>query len=101
MNDIEFKNDEERVLFEEARLGQDALTFLRTPLGKWLQAVAKQEKQNAMEDLLDTECYNPMEILHKQMDAKIADNFIRWIGEAIQNGRIAEQQLEEMDEDDV
>lgn len=101
MNDIVFKNDEERVLFEEARLGQDALTFLRTPLGKWLQAVAKQEKQQSMEELLDIECTNRLEIMKAQMTAKIADNFIRWIGEAIQNGRIAEQQLEEMDEDDV
>ena len=101
MNDIIFKNDEERVLFEEARLGQDAITFLQTPLGKWLQAVAMQEKQQSMEQLLEIDCTNRLEIAKAQTNAKIADNFIRWIGEAIQNGRIAEQQLEEMDEDNV
>lgn len=97
--DIPFRDDEERALFEEARLGSDALLFLRTNLGRWLQAVAEQERTEAMEELLEVDCTDGLNIAKHQMKAAIAGNFLRWMGEAIQNGRIAEQQLEQMDEE--
>lgn len=100
LGDVVFRNDDERVLFEEARLGQEAIAFLHTPLGRWLRAVADQEKQEAMETLLDVDYTNGMQIAHYQMKAKIAECFVRWIGEAIQNGRVAEQQLETMEQED-
>lgn len=97
---ITFRNDEERALFTEARLGQEAIDFLSSSLGQLLQGRAEAEKQEAAELLLEANCYNTQLIMKLQRNAQAANNFIRWIGEAIQNGRFAEQQLETLEEED-
>lgn len=97
---ITFRSDEERALFTEARLGQEAIDFLSSPLGQLLQGRAEAEKQEAAALLLEADCYNTQLIMKLQRKAQAANNFIRWIGEAIQNGRFAEQQLETLEEED-
>ncbi|MCF1431342.1 MAG: hypothetical protein LPD71_00100 [Shewanella sp.] len=97
--DIQFTSDKERELFTEARLGQEALDFLRTPLGKWLRGVAEQEKKAALEELLTVPFNNQERILQLQLKGGMAANLLTWIGEAIQNGRYAEEELENLNEE--
>ncbi len=97
---ITFRSEDERALFTEARLGQEAINFLSSPLGRLLQGRAEAERQEVAEQLLETDCSDAGLIRDLQCKAQVAGNFIRWIGEAIQNGNNAEQQLETLAEDD-
>ena len=97
---VEFKDDDERALFIEARLGQEAMDFLNSPLGQLLQGRAKQEKEQAVEALLKVSPYDQKEIQRLQNEVYIPGQFIRWIGESIQHGRYAEQQIDELVNED-
>lgn len=97
---VEFKDDDERALFTEARLGQEAIDFLNSPLGQLLQGRAEQNKEQAIEGLLIVSPYDQKEIQRLQNEAHIAGQFTRWIGESIQHGRYAEQQIDELVDED-
>ncbi len=97
---IQFHSEDERELFVEARLGQEAINFLSSPLGQLLQGRAEQDRQAAMEELLEVNPRETSAIENLQNKAHIANQFICWIGEAIQNGHHAEQQLEEMTDEE-
>ena len=97
---LEFRSDDERALFTEARLGQEAIDFLSSPLGVLLQGRADSEHQEAAEQLLEVDCHDAALIQDMQCKARVAANFIRWVGEAIQNGNNAEQQLEMIEQED-
>ncbi len=97
---ITFRNETERALFTEARLGQEAINFLSSDLGRLLQGRAQQEKEWAMNELLRTESHDEHRIRTLQNKAQRANQFIQWIGEAIQNGKVAEQQIEDMEPDE-
>lgn len=97
---VTFRNESERELFAEARLGQQAIDFLHSELGRLLMGYADQEKKEAMEQLLKADSHDHAKIDFFQRKAEIADNFVRWIGEAIQNGSLAEDELMSIEEDD-
>ena len=98
--EITFRNEAERELFAEARLGQQAIDFLHSDLGRLLMGYARQEKREAMEQLLHTDSHDHTKIDFYQRKAEVADNFVRWIGEAIQNGSLAEDELMSIEEED-
>ena len=96
---IDFHDEDERALFTEARLGQEALDFLSTPLGQLLQGRAQGDLEEAKDILIDLDPEDDSTIRKWQMKAQMAQQFLRWIGEAIQNGYHAEQQLETYSEE--
>ena len=91
---IEFHSDEERALFTEAKLGHEAITFLASDLGRLLQGRAEADIEAAKEELIRVSSHEVNTIERLQFNAQVAEQFIRWIGEAIQNGHHAEQTLE-------
>lgn len=98
---IQFHSEDERALFTEARLGQEAIDFLSSPLGRLLQGRAETDIEEAKDVLVDLDPGDTSTIQTWQTKAKVARQFIRWIGEAIQNGRNAEQQLEAIEQERV
>ncbi len=99
-NFIQFHNDEERALFTEAKLGQEAINFLASDLGRFLQGCAQADIDDAKEALITVDCRQYEAIENLQFQARVANQFIGWIGEAIQNGHYAEQQLDQLNDDE-
>ena len=97
---IEFRSEEDRALFAEAKLGHEAQMFLSSDLGRLLQGRAKVDIETAKDELVRVSCYETQTIETLQFNARVAEQFIRWVGEAIQNGHYAEQQLDELSEED-
>jgi len=95
---IEFVDDQERQYLAEAQLGHDTIKFLRSPVGRLLHGRAKQEYEQAKEELLEI---NPDSRKGRKAFKKIQERiqharwFIRWCADVIENGDIAIVQLEE------
>lgn len=97
---IDFRSEEDRALFAEAKLGHEAQMFLCSDLGRLLQGRAEAEIEAAKNELIRVPVHEVATIELLQFQAQVAEQFIRWIGEAIQNGHHAEQQLDELCEED-
>ena len=96
--DVEFTSTEQKEYFQEARLGIDFENFLRSDVGRFLQARAVREYESAKEGILDCNpdsFFGRRKIKKFQQQAAAADNFLNWCAEAITNGRQAEQLLED------
>jgi hypothetical protein len=100
---MQFVDDRERQMFAEASLGIEAQEFLRSPVGAYLHGCAKQEYESAKEELLHLAPARwgwqskrvQLKALKLQMRAENAHNFMQWMAEAIQQGALAEQSLEQ------
>lgn len=95
---IEFVSEQQRQYFQEARLGIDFETFLRSDVGRCLQGRAVAEYEEAKEGMLKCNpdsFFGRRKIRKFQQQAKAANNFLSWCVDAITNGRQAEQLLEE------
>jgi len=98
MAEVAFIDDRERMLFAEAQLGEDVITWLNTPVGQYVRGCALQEIEKLRDEL--EEC-NPNSIFGRrkirrlQVDAKAARLVLQWLNEAIQNGENAYQNLKE------
>ena len=88
---------EGQMLYEQAALGIDVQSFLRTPVGIYLERRAKEHRQNALEQLSSVHCGQSVEILRLQYEARIPELFMQWLSEAIASGFIAEAQLNEQE----
>ena len=95
---LEFISDQERIYFEQAKLGEDVIQWLNGPVGRYLHGVAKQE----IEELRDAlEACNPESIFGRrkirrlQKKAQAARYFMQWCTEAIQEAEYAFKQLDQ------
>lgn len=86
------------LLFAEAVLGRDAQEFLGTELGRYVLGRAEQEEQEALDQLSHTSPWRRNRIQQLQNEVWRARSMRQWLGELIQAGKQAEQQLEEDDE---
>jgi hypothetical protein len=92
----QFLSDAEESLFAEAVLGQNAIDFLNTDLGRVLRGYAEQELEISKQKLLKTPFWRWRKIIKLQQRAAVAQQFLSFIQEALTRGRVAEQNLEQM-----
>lgn len=98
LEQIHFIDNTERAYFAQAKMSEDVIEFLMSPVGKYLHGCAKQEVEALRDEL---ERVNPDSIWGRrklrrlQKRAKAARYFMTWCAEAIQVGEMAYQQLEE------
>lgn len=97
INSLEFVDENERIHFARAQLGEQVREFLRGPAGRYLHGRAKQDLREAQEAAL--EC-NPYSIFGRrklkkiQHQAGIARSFITWCADAIEEGEFSYRELE-------
>ncbi len=77
--------------FVEARLGIQAESFLHSDIGKYLTGRAELEIEEGRDEL--EAATGDKEITVAKDKIRGARRFIVWLGNAIQNGRIAEDQI--------
>lgn len=92
----DFLDDEEKILFAEAMLGEEAIRFLDSDLGRVLRGYAEQEREAAKEELLRTPSWRKRKIDRLQQRAAVADQFLAFIREALMRGEVAHGNLKQM-----
>lgn len=97
----EFLNSEEEALFAQARLGEDAINFLNSDLGRVMRGFALQEVADAKNVLLIADPLTPEGqkiIRDAQFKAAVANQFLGFIQEITNASEGAYQQLRQMRE---
>ena len=80
---------------EIAVFGREVEIFIEEdPIGKYLIERARQDIQEAQDDLLDVDPSKVEDVRKLQFKASVANRVRVWLGEAIQNGRAAAAQLQ-------
>lgn len=89
---------EEEELLSIAKMGIDAESFIRTPLGRFLMKKADREISEATEELIaaDPAEWRPNQELRNRIH--VARMFKVWMSDAIEVGQHALRQLEEMED---
>lgn len=93
--------DDLRLLMEELRLGESTRSFLRTPLGEYLVGRAQIEMAEAKDALVRIDphsWFSRRKFARAQAQHAVAEQFLRWLNEAIVNGDSALMQLDGADE---
>lgn len=95
----EFLNAEEEALFAEFMLGEEAIRFLNSDLGRVMRGFAlmrvAEAKQAALEADIDTD-EGRRQIKAAQFQAAVADQFLTFVQDALSAGDMAEQNLQQM-----
>lgn len=89
----QFLSDEEKALFAEALLGQEAIAFLDSDLGRVLRGMAIQRREDAKEAMLSVSPDDEREIRRCQFEAAVAGQFLGFIQEVLTTSEAAEQAL--------
>jgi hypothetical protein len=89
MNDID--------LINVARIGIDAEAFSKSDIGKFLIGKAQAEIEAATSELIAADPADVKANTEIRNKIHIARMFLVWLDEAIQVGRLAHDQLQEMD----
>lgn len=92
----EFLSREEEALFAEAMLGEEAITFLNSDLGRVLRGYALQEIEEAKSALLKTPAWRKRKIQQLQFRAAVAGQFLEFVREVVARGDMAHQGLEQL-----
>lgn len=88
-------NDDE--LLSMARMGIDAESFMRTPLGKFLLKKADDEIAAAIEELIDVEPSEIKAATEIRNRIHVARMFKVWMRDSITIGHSAHDQLKELE----
>ena len=97
LSGIEFVNETERDNFIRARLGIEVEDFLRSTVGKYLHQRAKIDFEEAKDELYQTSLSSEEgreKALALQAKARMAHAFMKYLGDAIQDGFAATKALE-------
>jgi len=94
----QFLSRAEEELFAEVMLGDEAITFLNSDLGKVLRGFAEQEKDRAKEALATAPLWRKRKLQQLQFDYAVANQFLSFVQEALVRGKVAEQNLTSMRE---
>jgi len=94
----QFLDDEERNLFAQAKLGEDAVRFLDSDLGRVLRGYAMQRCAEAKEALIsnaaDPETDQGRQIIRDaRFQAAVAGQFLEFVQEALTTGEVAYESL--------
>lgn len=77
-----------------AVFGEQVTQFLQSDIGSYLLERAKNMSEVATRELKDADPFIPERICALQLKIKTADNIIEWLGEAIDMGLQAQQNME-------
>jgi hypothetical protein len=94
--DPKFVDEQERVLFARAVLGEKARQFLMTDVGRYLHARANADVAQAQVESIKCNIDFPWgrrRLRKLQLQAATAENFIKWLADAIVDGDHAETEL--------
>jgi hypothetical protein len=92
----QFLNKVEEELYAEVLLGDEAISFLNSDLGRVLRGYAIQEVEEAKTALLTCPWWNKRKLQRLQFRAAVANQFLGFIQEALIRGRVAESNLKAM-----
>uniref|UniRef100_UPI0026174BB5 hypothetical protein n=1 Tax=uncultured Halomonas sp. TaxID=173971 RepID=UPI0026174BB5 len=95
----EFLNAEEEALFAEFMLGEEAIRFLNSDLGRVMRGFALMRREEAKEAILhaDPDAEDGRQkIKAAQFQAAVADQFLTFVQDALSAGDMAEQNLKQM-----
>lgn len=92
----QFLNRVEEALYAEVLLGDEAVTFLNSDLGRVLRGYALQEVEEAKDALLTCPWWRKRKLQQLQFKAAVAKQFLGFIQEALIRGRVAESNLRAM-----
>lgn len=81
-----------------ARMGIDAETFMRSPIGRFVEGKARAEEAAAMDALVEADPDDAKANRELRNQIHVARMFLVWMTDAINAGRAAHAQLQEMDE---
>lgn len=95
----EFLNEEEEALFAQAMMGEEAIRFLDSDLGRVLRGMAKQRIERAKDELLRTPAWRKRKIQDLQNQARMGQMFLGYLAELLRDGEVAHQQLKAMRQD--
>jgi hypothetical protein len=90
--------DETELLIAEARLGSQAKDFLKSPVGQFIAGRALKAKQEAFEAWMNVEPHDEEAIRELQFRARLPQLVVRWLEEAINQAKHAEETLNEFKE---
>ena len=97
-SNVSFVNEQERQYFAEAHLGEQVREFLTSPVGRYLHGRAKADMEEGKNKLAEIDPRTSEGIAawkEVKQEMAHAEMFIRYCAEAIANGDMAAQQLEE------
>lgn len=95
---ITFIDENERLYFAQAKLANDVLLFLRSPVGRYLHGRAKQQYEEAKEGALKcnpNSFFGRRKLKKLQQEAAQAHCFMQWCTDIISEGEFATQELEQ------
>lgn len=98
INRLEFVDDQERLYFAKAQLGEQIREFLVSPAGRYLHGRAKQQLQGCQEEALScnpNSFFGRRKLSRIQRDAEVARSFMSWCADAITEGEYSYRKLQE------
>ena len=102
--DLQFTSESQRNYFIEARLGQAVEDFLHSDVGKLLHHRAIKQYEDAKQGMCELDIDSQVDQgVYKTLkfQLKLADQFMSWCAEAIQNGQTSEQLVSELQENEA
>lgn len=78
-----------------ATFGKQVEFFLQSDIGSYLVKRAKEEGDEALEELKKVDAFDGNKVSTLQLKARVADAVIVWLGDAIAAGESATEQLKQ------
>jgi hypothetical protein len=85
--------DSTKDAFEVARFGIETERFLSSQIGRYLIGRAESERDKAINAFKEVDPANVSEVRKLQDAVNIPDRIMRWLSEAIENGRVAHDMI--------
>lgn len=96
-------DDELKVYLGEVRLGDRVREFIQTDVGQYLLGRAQIEMDEAKAAMVRINPFWPRaksRLAALQQEYRTAENFARWLNDALQNGELALEQIRTLQEED-
>lgn len=98
INRLDFVDEQERIHFANAQLGEQIRAFLVSPAGRYLHGRAKQLLLQSQEDALGCNpdsFFGRRKLRRIQQDADVARRFMTWCADAIVEGEASYRELQQ------
>lgn len=97
LNSLEFVDERERLYFAQAQLGDEAVRFLQSPIGRYLHGRAKQQADECSAEALSCNpdsYFGRRKLVKLQKKSATALAFMSWCVDIITEGDLAGQELD-------
>lgn len=94
---LDFVNEQEKQYFAQAQLGEQARSFLASPVGRYLHGRAKLDFDQAKDELVGCNpdsFFGRRKFRRLQRDAELASRFMRYLSDALVEADHAGRELE-------